>query len=920
MSRKIEGSQKICRSPTNMHSDQPQSKRLRANFDADLGDEASTKKQNAKEWIGSFPQKTLSQQHITRMLQDIQSKSVSFDIKEKLIDVIGLSSLRFEGDSHTIVDTFYKMIETPSIQENHRVLVKLLRYTNICTQGKSLDTQKLVSQAKTFIRHSDSSVRCISLRIIGDLQHLGALDESLDLIEQLIQDYDPTVRTAAYDALLTLHARKYPLHIDLYKVSVLSLMDDHESVRSRAMRLIWILGKSYPNHAILKPIGQGTTTTQIRLIDDAFVKISDMVNDRSVSIRTLACSLLGSLGDVSLSNLLQTFSKEVLKEGRVIQTASAPESGAQGDKEVATIEDINILESGAAGAFIHGLEDEYLEVRHAAIDSICELGSQFEDFSKRALDFLVDMFNDEIDAVRVNAINSVKKLRGFVQLSEEQLDVGLGVLEDYNDEIRYSMHELLGCIHLANTNSLHASVKALHANIRKYPQDTMEIYRCFKLLGKHHGSFSELLVEELLGVDSTFLTQEPKVDDAVYTATLIMYMNASESNPNILPLLPKYAFRHYDYLREQYPDLFPALKLERLGGEYIQYTSLPHHEEGNAERSDIESNIGLVVDSLQKAFSTCIFSGSALLLHTLRANARNLSYLRKLKTKSTDWTCFLSDFTNSLIDLLEKSSAIKQQSSLTFWKIGSQFTFLRIQYLGLSRSICRALEELEIICRILGIVCELHYRLDAPALTESDRAECIKYITQDLVLGDMSRAQENQTGLAVFYNLLQKFQYAEIVSTLKAKYILPDIRVHNRVHQIEAYVELAVKENMEQLWELPFVLQLSGWIKYTEDPAAIRIRIRSLDGESQTFPLGWDNITQTSAMQMEFKSQIRFYLRPWTEKSQLLVDMVLSQNAHAHYESLPRKLRDPAHTPEIWLAVKMEEPLRIHVWPKAKNN
>jgi len=41
-----------------------------------------------------------------------------------------------------------------------------------------------------------------------------------------------------------------------------------------------------------------------------------------------------------------------------------------------------------------------LEVRKAAIESICQLSSGCSQFAALCLDFLVDMFNDEIEAVR----------------------------------------------------------------------------------------------------------------------------------------------------------------------------------------------------------------------------------------------------------------------------------------------------------------------------------------------------------------------------------------------------------------------------------------------------------------------------------------------------------------------------------------
>jgi len=47
----------------------------------------------------------------------------------------------------------------------------------------------------------------------------------------------------------------------------------------------------------------------------------------------------------------------------------------------------------------------------AAVDSMCELSLRSGEFATRAVEFLVDMFNDEIDAVRYSfSLVSINKL------------------------------------------------------------------------------------------------------------------------------------------------------------------------------------------------------------------------------------------------------------------------------------------------------------------------------------------------------------------------------------------------------------------------------------------------------------------------------------------------------------------------------
>ena len=132
---------------------------------------------------------------------------------------------------------------------------------------------------------------------------------------------------------------------------------------------------------------------------------------------------------------------------------------------------------GACGAFVRGLEDEFKEVRSAAVDSLCELANQNPAFAAMSCDFLVDMFNDEIESIRLNSINSLIKICQHVDLREEQLDTMFNVLSDYNWEIREGIRELLAHCRLSTRACLHATALALIQNLKKYPNDRSHIWR-----------------------------------------------------------------------------------------------------------------------------------------------------------------------------------------------------------------------------------------------------------------------------------------------------------------------------------------------------------------------------------------------------------------------------------------------------------
>uniref|UniRef100_A0ABM0LZV2 Integrator complex subunit 4-like n=1 Tax=Saccoglossus kowalevskii TaxID=10224 RepID=A0ABM0LZV2_SACKO len=199
-------------------------------------------------------------------------------------------------------------------------------------------------------------------------------------------------------------------------------------------------------------------------------------------------------------------------------------------------------------------------VRNAAIDSLCELASQSQSFAHLSLDFLVDMFNDEIESVRLNAINSLRKISGTIVLREDQLEIVLNVLDDSSQEIREAVHELLCCVHLSTKQCLSSALQFLLKNLAKYPQDKTSIWKSLKHLGHYHPDLTLTLVPDLLGTHPYFDIPEPDMEDPAYIAVMILIFNSAIKSPTMVALFPQYAVRHYSYLRDSLPDLVPSLK------------------------------------------------------------------------------------------------------------------------------------------------------------------------------------------------------------------------------------------------------------------------------------------------------------------------------------------------------------------------
>ncbi|CDQ81299.1 unnamed protein product [Oncorhynchus mykiss] len=268
-----------------------------------------------------------------------------------------------------------------------------------------------------------------------------------------------------------------------------------------------------------------SSNEQVRLVDDSFGKISHVVSDGSWVVRVQAAKTLGNMLQVSPHFLEQTLDKKLMSDLRRKRTAHerAKELYASGEfssgmkwaddapKEKVDTSAVNLIASGACGAFVHGLEEMY-EVRIAAVDAFSALAQSSASFAEMCLDFLVDMFNDEIEAVRLQSIHVLRQISTNT-LREDQLDTALAVLEDSSRDIREVLHELLCFTNVSTKECIQLALLELLKNLTKYPTDRNSAWKCLKFLGCRHPTLVLPLVPELLSTHPYFHTPEPDMDD-----------------------------------------------------------------------------------------------------------------------------------------------------------------------------------------------------------------------------------------------------------------------------------------------------------------------------------------------------------------------------------------------------------------------
>uniref|UniRef100_A0A8C3PNM9 Integrator complex subunit 4 n=1 Tax=Calidris pygmaea TaxID=425635 RepID=A0A8C3PNM9_9CHAR len=231
-----------------------------------------------------------------------------------------------------------------------------------------------------------------------------------------------------------------------------------------------------------------------------------------------------------------------------------------------------------ARVFLQGAQR--CQVRIAAVEALCMLAQSSPSFAEKCLDFLVDMFNDEIEEVRLQSIHTMRKISNNITLREDQLDTVLAVLEDSSRDIREALHELLCCTNVSTKEGIHLALVELLKNLTKYPTDRESIWKCLKFLGSRHPTLVLPLVPELLSTHPFFDTPEPDMDDPAYIAVLVLIFNAAKSCPTMPALFSDHTFRHYAYLRDSLSHLVPPLRLpgRKLLSSPVSPSVTPHED------------------------------------------------------------------------------------------------------------------------------------------------------------------------------------------------------------------------------------------------------------------------------------------------------------------------------------------------------
>ncbi|CAL1533993.1 unnamed protein product [Lymnaea stagnalis] len=763
--------------------------------------------------------------------------------------------------------------------------------------------QRFMRAAFKNVSDSDHQVRKSCLQLIGCLasceQQRKDTPASPDwpvsiqeVLTRYISDEDPRVRCSAFEAMLTLHNSGQYLGLSVYHQACSALSDDYEGVRLAAIQLIWVLSHLYPESLV--PVTD--SMEELRLLDDGFAKICSMVTDISVKVRVKACQLLGSLHLVSPKFLEQTLDKKIMSQLRRKRSAHerARDNYVSGEwstgqkwaddapKEDVDPDSVNLLNIGACGAFIHGLEDEFLEVRNAALDSLCELASNSPQFSNLSQDSIIDMFNDEIESVRLNAINSLQKISHHLLLREDQVEIILGVLQDFSHGSREALRDMLCHVRLATKACINSCIMGLLDNLQRYPQDRVSVWRCAQKLGHKHPAHTLALAPDLLCLHPYLDTPEPDMDDPAYITVLVLVFNAAAITPTMVPLFQEHTRRHYSYLRSSLPDFVPIIKSLEMSEDLM----ITKKSSTTASLTDTNQFLEELTHRLRN-IQSMEFSAVVSILEVACRDMDRAKLLDKRVSASADCACvFLQSqllFTKLLTKVNDPSQCESDTAMVTSAvdKILELTTKLQTMYLGLSSSLLWSVRQIELkALTLLAVVV-----LSRGSLAEKIRT--CEVFKQYLSLIRRSVEAEGCPSDVVTLHLLSNFDLIDpshlqvthsILQTglsLLRPSAVPQLR---GVRKVSATIEEPV-ENQETAIKmaagLTAGLRVVAMIENVTDVKTVKIKVKYPDQQSQLVcppKSGW---TRLSNLRHRLDTEVVMSHALWSESCNVEISLVL---------------------------------------------
>ncbi|XP_078436202.1 ARM repeat superfamily protein [Wolffia australiana] len=436
----------------------------------------------------------------------------------------------------------------------------------------------------------------------------------------LTADLYPTVRSLALDGLVLL-CKKWSVGCD---VGVELLHDDDVFVRLSAVRLV----------SGLTQLRLETTPASDRgkFSDSQFLKLCPLARDMDVRVRVEVLLSLEKIKLVSEIVLLQTLTKKIMK-----------------------VEHYGIPISCAAGVFLQGLEDEYHEVRRAACFSLGGFVNLYAKFSSGALDLLMDMLNDDSDAVQLQALQTLLQMAKNNDLiaQESHMHMFLGTLTNIKAQIRNAARKVIRFTGLRNLDLFRQSVNALLRNMEEYREDAKDILSTIFCIGKTHGGLATRITNERYPEIEQPGPEEFKLGRPRVLGLLVLGISSSLSNEKLTHTFPEKIFLYaLPLLGRISPSLEEFISRDDLLSFLCNCAGLPFAEETESPSKDLQPVAALTASAIKQTLKRVSEVWKMMKTRSSRPPVKALRACRE-QLEMFDQNVCDEDFTGALIFCIE---------------------------------------------------------------------------------------------------------------------------------------------------------------------------------------------------------------------------------------------------------------------------
>lgn len=184
-----------------------------------------------------------------KKLTDHFKTEAESSVRVKILSLLSDIGHESNTDIPLIIDETIALLKN---DHSHKVIAQgmntVLKLGGLLPEASPIH-QKLVEVAQHYLTDVSHAVKAKCLEIIGAHTPLctgSDCDQLLKLVSSYFNNDDARVRSQAFSTIITLYSRKFKINPDIYIDVCEALKDDYEIVRQVALRLIWLLGTTYP--------------------------------------------------------------------------------------------------------------------------------------------------------------------------------------------------------------------------------------------------------------------------------------------------------------------------------------------------------------------------------------------------------------------------------------------------------------------------------------------------------------------------------------------------------------------------------------------------------------------------------------------------------------------------------------------------